>query len=89
MRTRGVTPPGTRYAPPPDRLLPDPEAAGDDCLGPNVWTPSAGARGLPVLVWIHGGSPLHGSSAVPVYDGAAFARDGVALELRGRAPYRG
>ncbi|WP_405852143.1 carboxylesterase family protein [Streptomyces sp. NBC_00090] len=35
--------------------------------------------GRPVMVWIHGGSLVHGSSAVPVYDGTAFARDGVVL----------
>jgi para-nitrobenzyl esterase len=28
-------------------------------------------------VWIHGGSFMNGSSSVPDYDGAAFARDGV------------
>ncbi|MFJ8133155.1 carboxylesterase/lipase family protein [Streptomyces hydrogenans] len=33
----------------------------------------------PVMVWIHGGSLIHGSNAVPVYDGTAFARDGVVL----------
>jgi para-nitrobenzyl esterase len=31
------------------------------------------------MVWIHGGALTRGSSAVPVYDGAAFARDGVVL----------
>ncbi len=35
--------------------------------------------GRPVMVWIHGGSLIHGSNAVPVYDGTAFARDGVVL----------
>jgi para-nitrobenzyl esterase len=35
------------------------------------------ASGLPVLVWIHGGSFMNGSSSVTDYDGAAFARDGV------------
>ncbi|KQX57428.1 MULTISPECIES: carboxylesterase family protein [unclassified Streptomyces] len=39
----------------------------------------AGPAGRPVMVWIHGGSLVHGSSAVPVYDGTAFARDGVVL----------
>ncbi|WP_318207349.1 carboxylesterase/lipase family protein [Streptomyces sp. SJL17-1] len=38
-----------------------------------------GEGGRPVMVWIHGGSLVHGSSAVPVYDGTAFARDGVVL----------
>ncbi|MFF5784946.1 carboxylesterase/lipase family protein [Streptomyces sp. NPDC012693] len=40
---------------------------------------SAPGGGRPVMVWIHGGSLIHGSSAVPVYDGTAFARDGVVL----------
>lgn len=75
----GPTAPKRPYAPPLDRLLPDPDVPGDGWLNLNVWTPGAGGRGLPVLVWIHGGSLLHGSSAVPVYNGAAFARDGVVL----------
>ncbi|MEU7347067.1 carboxylesterase family protein [Streptomyces bacillaris] len=75
----GPTAPKRPYAPPLDRLLPDPEVPGDAWLNLNVWTPSTEAAGLPVLVWIHGGSLLHGSSAVPVYDGWAFARDGVVL----------
>ncbi|MFJ4898765.1 carboxylesterase/lipase family protein [Streptomyces sp. NPDC088727] len=75
----GPTAPKRPYAPPLDRLLPDPQVDGDGCLNLNVWTPSPGRTALPVLVWIHGGSLLHGSSAVPLYDGAAFARDGVVL----------
>ncbi|WNI22343.1 carboxylesterase family protein [Streptomyces sp. ITFR-16] len=75
----GPTAPKRPYAPPLDRLLPDPEVPGEDCLNLNVWTPSPARTGLPVLVWIHGGSLLHGSSAVGVYDGTAFARDGVVL----------
>ena len=50
---------------------------GEDCLNLNVWTPDLGAGGLPVLVWIHGGSFMNGSGSVGAYDGAAFARDGV------------
>jgi para-nitrobenzyl esterase len=51
--------------------------AGDDCLNLNVWTPDAGANGLPVLVWIHGGAFFAGSGIDDVYNGAAFARDGI------------
>ncbi|MYX16649.1 carboxylesterase family protein [Streptomyces sp. SID8374] len=77
----GPTAPKRPYAPPLDRLLPDPSVPGEEWLNLNVWTPALPpeASGLPVLVWIHGGSLLHGSSAVPVYDGSAFARDGVVL----------
>ncbi len=31
------------------------------------------------MVWLHGGALTRGSSAVPVYDGHAFARDGVVM----------
>ncbi|HTX49524.1 MAG TPA: carboxylesterase family protein [Caulobacteraceae bacterium] len=53
----------------------------EDCLTLNVWRP-ANARpgaGLPVMVWIYGGAFIQGGSAVPFYDGAKFARDGVIL----------
>ena len=53
-------------------------AVSEDCLYLNVWTPAASARErLPVIVWIHGGALMNGSSSVADYDGAAFARDGV------------
>ncbi|WP_327169333.1 carboxylesterase/lipase family protein [Streptomyces subrutilus] len=76
----GPTAPKVPYPAPFATLLPDPEIPGEDCLGVNVWTPdpAPGAR-LPVMVWIHGGALTRGSSAVPVYDGSAFARDGVVL----------
>jgi para-nitrobenzyl esterase len=65
------------YPPPFDRMLANPIIPGDECLNLNVWTPEPGATGLPVMVWIHGGSFIRGSNAVPTYDGSAFARDGV------------
>ncbi|MER6782960.1 MULTISPECIES: carboxylesterase family protein [unclassified Streptomyces] len=76
----GPTAPKVPYPPKFAALLPDPDVPGDDCLNLNVWTPDPvpGAR-LPVMVWLHGGALTRGSSAVPVYDGSAFARDGVVL----------
>ncbi|MFF2193827.1 carboxylesterase/lipase family protein [Streptomyces sp. NPDC058157] len=76
----GPTAPKVPYPPAFAALLSDPEIPGEDCLTLNVWTPdpAPGAR-LPVMVWIHGGAHTRGSSAVPVYDGSAFARDGVVL----------
>jgi para-nitrobenzyl esterase len=51
--------------------------SGDECLNLNVWTPDPAAGGLPVLVWIHGGAFFAGSGIDDVYNGSAFARDGV------------
>ncbi|MEU3614894.1 carboxylesterase family protein [Streptomyces sp. NPDC006872] len=73
----GPTPPKPPYSDAFAPYLSDPVVPGDDCLNLNVWTPELGpgAR-LPVLVWLHGGALTRGSSAVPVYDGRGFARDG-------------
>ena len=65
------------YPPQYARLFPEEVIPGEDGLNLNVWTPDPGASGLPVLVWIHGGSFMNGSGSVGAYDGAAFARDGV------------
>lgn len=51
---------------------------GEDCLNLNVWAPSTEGP-HPVLVWVHGGGLRNGSSSFSVYDGSAFARDGVVL----------
>ncbi|GAB2821240.1 carboxylesterase family protein [Actinoallomurus bryophytorum] len=77
--TLGPTVPRPPYPRPFNELLTDPNIAGGECLNVNVWTPDPGARGLPVMVWIHGGAFVYGSNAVPTCDGRAFARDGVVL----------
>jgi para-nitrobenzyl esterase len=50
----------------------------EDCLSLNVWTPAKAAK-APVLVWIHGGSLIAGSSAEGMYDGAALAKRGIVV----------
>lgn len=64
-------PPAPQQASPPD--------ASDDWLTLNVWSPELGAGRLPVMVWIHGGAYLFGSSANPNQDGAALAAAGVVV----------
>lgn len=54
-------------------------AVGDpEYLTVNIWAPEAGRR-RPVMVFVHGGGFVSGSPQSPLYDGAAFARDGVVL----------
>jgi para-nitrobenzyl esterase len=75
----GPTVPKGDYPPQYQPLFPEVAIPGDDCLNVNVWTPDPNASGLPVLVWIHGGSFMNGSNSVEEYDGARFARDGIVL----------
>jgi para-nitrobenzyl esterase len=51
----------------------------DDCLTVNVWSPELDAAGLPVMVWVHGGTYLEGTSGNPHYDGATLAKSGVVM----------
>ncbi|MGR7003498.1 carboxylesterase family protein [Yinghuangia aomiensis] len=48
----------------------------EDCLTLNVWTPGCDGARRPVLVWLHGGGFVSGSSALPIYAGDTFSRDG-------------
>ncbi len=60
---------------PPDAA---PEPVSENCLYLNIWKPAAaGARPLPVMVWIYGGALQNGSAAVPLYAGNELARRGV------------
>ncbi|WP_031101177.1 carboxylesterase family protein, partial [Streptomyces sp. NRRL S-15] len=52
---------------------------GEDYLTANVWTPAAANGDLPVMVFVHGGGFVAGSTRSALYDGSAFARDGVVL----------
>jgi para-nitrobenzyl esterase len=52
---------------------------GEDYLTVDVRTPSTGRGGLPVMVFVHGGGFVAGSTRSALYDGSAFARDGVVL----------
>lgn len=54
--------------------VPPAPGASEDCLHLNIWTPER-ARRAAVMVWIQ---PL-GPSSYPLWDGSAFARDGIVL----------
>ncbi|MER7079175.1 para-nitrobenzyl esterase [Saccharopolyspora kobensis] len=51
---------------------------GEEFLTANVWAPQD-ARHRPVMVFVHGGGFVSGSTRSPLYDGTAFARDEVLL----------
>jgi para-nitrobenzyl esterase len=57
-------------------LNPELVPGSEDCLKLNVYAPKAG-KGLPVMVWIHGGALLTGSAAEPYYEPIALVREGV------------
>jgi para-nitrobenzyl esterase len=60
----------TQFSP----ILPGTMFGSEDCLYLNVWRPRGGAVGLPVYVWIHGGSNASGSATiVPDYYGTGIA----------------
>ncbi len=50
----------------------------EDCLHLNVWAPSgtAAGAGKPVMVWVHGGAYVLGSSSQPYYHGQRLAAAG-------------
>ena len=54
-------------------------AEGEDYLTLNVWAPRTQSTPAPVLVFLHGGGFLAGSSYSPLLDGRRFAEDGVAV----------
>ncbi|MFC9247452.1 carboxylesterase/lipase family protein [Streptomyces sp. NPDC057136] len=62
----------------------------EDILTVNIWTPGGEGDALPVLVWIHGGAYVLGSSAQPDFDGAALAGQGlVVVTLNYRLGFEG
>ncbi|PQZ86194.1 carboxylesterase [Arthrobacter sp. MYb227] len=74
----GPTAPQAPYPGVLGRLLPTRNIIGDEFLNLNIYAPVPVPGALrPVLVWFHGGSLAHGSNAIELYDGSAFARDAV------------
>ncbi len=57
-------------------LIPE-EPMSEDCLSLNIWTAAGDTMAKPVLVFVHGGGFRGGGSACPIYEGSAFARQGI------------
>jgi para-nitrobenzyl esterase len=79
----GPTSPQAPYSGGLEKVLPSIAIDGDEVLNLNIWAPLAPAPGNdgghPVMVWFHGGALTRGANAIAMYDGTAFARDGVVL----------
>jgi para-nitrobenzyl esterase len=58
-------------------LLGDLTRTGPDYLSVNVWSGDDPRARRPVAVFVHGGSFVTGGKDAPIYNGSAFARDGV------------
>ena len=61
----------------------DAERASEDCLSLNIWTPRVGEhasqKGLPVMVWLHGGGFAGGSGGNNFSDGTKLMHHGVVV----------
>jgi len=55
-----------------------PLPTSEDCLSLNIWSPRNASK-APVLVWIHGGALLTGSSREDLYDGRRLAERGIVV----------
>jgi para-nitrobenzyl esterase len=55
------------------------EKQSEDCLYLNIYTPGIDGKKRPVMVWIHGGAFMFGSSSHPLYRRGKIAERGVVL----------
>ena len=64
------------YGPAPVQFNNNAPMGSEDCLTVNIQRPQEG-EGLPVFVWIYGGGYNTGYASDPIYNGEAFAKDGL------------
>ena len=55
------------------------EPMSEDSLYLNIWKPAGDVSGLPVLVYVHGGSLTTGQPSYSEYNGEALARKGIVV----------
>ncbi|RAO74297.1 uncharacterized protein BHQ10_010309 [Talaromyces amestolkiae] len=69
-----------QFAPPATSIYSGGETDfSEDCLYLNIYTGPKDSQHRPVLVWIHFGAFLFGSSSNPVYDGSKLAAKGITV----------
>lgn len=59
-------------------IYPPQDIQREDCLTLNVWSPPL-ARGLPVIVWFHGGGFRTGATRMPLMNGTSLAQRGAVV----------
>jgi para-nitrobenzyl esterase len=59
-------------------IYPPQDVQSEDCLTLNIWSPQD-ARGMPVIVWFHGGGFRTGATRMPLMDGKSLAQRGVVV----------
>ena len=63
----------------PDYKMYPIQEMSEDCLYLNIWRPNTNETNLPILVYIHGGSLMTGSSAASDTNGETYAKKGVIM----------
>jgi len=61
-----------------DPIGPDTQSYSENCLNLRIWTPPTAnnqTSSYPVLVWLHGGGYMYGTTGDPMYDGRFYAQN--------------